>query len=198
MWLSVYFTHPTGHKDAGKPRPPTEQEVKWLEAVKAETLPQGELTQFLQQGQFIIDSMYEVVSIPRAGASPSASGEAQKQREINLLGRVRRCETSFGNAWEDLLALSHRIASAFGEVVPPASVSWSAKWRGGEIRNDAQVIETVLKMVAAGLIDQRTALEEAGVMFGWDEAKVEGIVTALGAAQAERLRALGASIPRFE
>lgn len=195
MWISLYFTHPNGHAQAGKPRPPTDAEIKWLEAVKAESLEQGELTQYLQQAQFVIDSMYEINGIPRGAASPNASGEALKQRGIDLLGTVTRCQTVFGNSWEDLIKLSWAIEAEYSGGSPAAAESWSATWASGEIRNKTEDVDNVLKV--ADRLDEKTVLEELAPVFGWDDAKIEAILAARVDEQAARLGALGSRIPTF-
>lgn len=195
MWISLYFTHPTGHPQAGKPRPPTETEINWLKAVSAESLEQGELTQYLEQAQFVIDSMYEINGIPRGAASPNASGEALKQRAIDLLGTVTRCQTVFGNSWEDLIKLSWAIEAEYSGKSPAAAESWSAAWASGEIRNKTEDVDNVLKV--ADRLDEKTVLEQLAPVFGWDDAKIEAILAARADEQAARLGALGSRIPTF-
>lgn len=195
MWISLYFTHPKTHAQAGQLRAPNEAEQKWLDSVKAEALPQGELTQYINQAQFVIDAMYEITGIPRGASSPNASGEALKQRGIDLLGTAERCQTSFGNSWEDLIKLSWQIQAAYNTDAPPPSTTWSAAWRSAEMRNKTEDVDNTLKV--ADRLDERTVLEQLAPVFGWDEKKIDQILDARSSEQAGRLAALGSRIPTF-
>jgi hypothetical protein len=142
------------------------------EVADASVMEQGEISPFLEAAQFLIKQIDEITRTPNAeqSASSTASGEALKQREIGLLGKVKRAQISFGNAWEDAVTLAHRVQSAFG-APPPQYKYFSAQWRNPEIRNSKDLIDNALKL--RSLIGDEAALRIVASEFGWNETEIE-------------------------
>lgn len=138
----------------------------------AAVMEQGEITPFLEASQFLITQIDEITRTPNPAdmGSSASSGEALKQREIGLLGKIKRAQISFGNAWEDTLALAHRVQSAFGEQ-PPAYEYFATQWRNPEIRNTKDLIDNALKL--RPLIGDEAALHIVAGEFGWNESEIE-------------------------
>jgi hypothetical protein len=145
--------------------------------VELGTLEQGEILPFVQQAQFTIMQIATISRTPipeLVNADSAASGEALKQRESGLLGKIRRCHVSFGNSWEDLLDLTAKIQEAYGGDKPPPYKSLSARWESGEVRNDTEVIDNALKVWDK--VGDKEGLRLIAPVFDYDEAKIEQIL----------------------
>lgn len=176
----------------GLPMMPTPEQTAWYNAIKIGNLPQGDLSPYLGQAQFLIDQMYMISRIPMTKRdSANSSGEALKQLEAGLLGRLRRLHVSFGNSWEDAVTLAHRVQAAFGDA-PPEIGRLKTQWKPAEIRNDVEVIDNALKL--ADRVDERTFLEEVAKVYRWDADKIDTILMSKRGDTAARLASLGGGI----
>lgn len=187
MWLHA-FVKGEGDKQAF----PNDAQQRWLDSIRFGVLEAGELAPYLAQAQFLIDQMYIITRTPRPEASGQISGEALKQLEAGLLGKVRRAHVNFGNAWEAVAALSWRIQSAYGQVQPPAATRWYARWKAAEIRDDAKVIDNAIKVVDQ--VDERTFLQLVAPVFGWDTEKIDKILENKRGDAGARLAALAGNL----
>lgn len=157
---------------------PTDEQLNWLKSIRLEQFAQGELVPYLEQASWLKSEIFAVSNTPSEDIRSNVSGESLKQREVKLLGKIKRFEAHAGNAWEDALLLAHRVQMAYGDEAPPAFEELNAKWQDAQLRNNAQVIENSLKLFQGGLIDQRTALKEISHIFGWTDREVTAILTA--------------------
>jgi len=139
-------------------------------------MEQGEIVPFIAQAQWITGEMGKITRTPAPEfmGADTASGESLKQREIGLLGKVRRFQTKAGNSWEDWVTLSHRVQLAYGSEKPPQYERLYARWRDAEMRNNKEVIENVLAV--ADRIGERETLRQLAGVFGWDAAKIEELI----------------------
>lgn len=167
MWVNFY------PNNRGVEVEPSEEQRKWIDSIRIGDLEQGDLSQLMAQAEFLINAIYEISRIPRIDGQ-NESGEAKKQREVGLLGRVRRCHIVLGNAWEALAALSWRVEAAHGAARPPVSETWDSQWKPGEVRNDTEIVDNAKKI--ADRIDEETFLELVGGVFGFDAAKITQIL----------------------
>lgn len=169
MILSYFAKGPDGTASV-----PMQQSLDWLNAIRLDQWEQGDLVPYIEQARWLKSEMFAITNTPDGDAAATASGESLKQREIKLLGKVERFQTKNGNAWEDAVALAHRVQQAFGETPPPYE-HLSARWRPAALRNDAEVIDNALKV--ADHIDRRTLLQLLAPAFEWDNAKIEDILS---------------------
>ncbi len=70
-----------------------------------------------------------------------ASAESQKEAEAALLAKVRGRQTSFGNAWEDVLGVARRLEQAFGTRGLDEAAAISTQWAPAETRDEKEHIE---------------------------------------------------------
>lgn len=199
-WIKATVPATTTNKDGVTSRPLSpEERAKILDAISKIRVGQIESAQLEgllnEINQFIVQ-MYVVSGTPYPeGAGSSISGEALKQLDIRLVGTAQRCQTSWGNSWEDLIKLSARIESAFGFNTYWADdkVVVSAKWESAEVRDDTAVINNVKQtMEIVPELDVRTRLEMLASVHGWDSARIDEIEKRIAdAADAESERALG-------
>jgi hypothetical protein len=131
----------------GKPvRPDTEEDARAYAAMqnsyRLERIGGGDLSTLISQAEFIIQQVSNVSStpIPSLMGGDSQSGEALKQREARLLGRIRRAHVVLGNAWEDVLALAHRVETLYAVSAPPEAEGWACRWSPAEVRSDADLL----------------------------------------------------------
>jgi len=167
--------------------------------VDAFVLEQAQLVPFISQATFLIDQIGTVsqTPLPNQMGGDSSSGEALKQRETGLLGKLKRFQVKGGNSWEDVMALAARVQKAFGTGVSmPKVTRWSCHWQDAEIRNDSETIKNVKEV--ADLIGDEQALREIAPVFGWDEDKINQIMAAKRSQQADAFAALGSSLPNFD
>jgi hypothetical protein len=139
-------------------------------------MEQGEIMPFIQQAQWLTSEMGKITRTPAPEfmGSDTASGEALKQREIGLLGKVKRFQVKAGNAWEDWVQLAHRIQTAWGNEKPPVYERLYARWADIELRNDKETVENVLAV--ADRIGERETLRQLAPVFGWDESKIDELI----------------------
>lgn len=192
MWVQILL------KDAdGNPVTEIDESMaRFLQTADVSALEQGDLAPFIEQQKFLIDQLYTISKTPRSDTgSDIASGESLKQREIGLLGKVKRAQVSFGNAWEDVLALAHRIESVYARETPPAVGRFTSKWRSAEIRDEDKLVESAVKI--ADHIDPETFLETVASRFGWDDRKIQQILQRRQAETAQQTAQAFGALPGF-
>ena len=75
------------------------------------------------------------------GGGNRVSGETLKQVETGLVAKARKCQTDWGNSWEDVLAMARKLHNAFGQNengYKPLTedVILSTRWQDAEPRNE--------------------------------------------------------------
>lgn len=183
MAISVYTKDAAGNPSI----PSKETETEWLKAIKFDRLEQAQIAPFIQQAEFFIEQMYFITGTPspKQMGGDNSSGESLKQRELRLLGKVERAQVSFGNAWENVFRMAHRVQTVFSRTMPPVVKKFYAKWRKAEMRSNVEVVDNAIKI--KDLVDERTVLEALAEVFGWDSAKIDAILEAKRGDAASRL-----------
>jgi hypothetical protein len=111
---------------------------------------------------------------PELMGGDSASGEALKQREIGLLGRVRRFQVKAGNVFEDVVRYAARLQAVYGVEAVPALDDLSCRWENPAVRNDT---ETVANATAVGdRVSKREFLRMIAPVYGWTDEKIDHIL----------------------
>lgn len=161
------------------------------------TLEQGEITPFIEQAKFFIHQIGATsrTPLPELMGSDDSSGEALKQREIGLLGKVRRFEKQATSEWRNVLNLAWWVQATYGEQ-PPKFQRITPRWTDPEIRNANEVI-TNAKLVRDD-ISRGEFLRLVSTYFGWDEKRIEKILQDVEAEIQQRIAALGSQLPDFQ
>lgn len=135
----------------------------------------ADTSQQLAVAQWVTNEIGKVTRTPAPefAGSDNASGEALKQREIGLLGKVRRFEVKAAASWVNVLKVSWAIQAAFG-AEPPAYKRFYAKWLPAALRNDQVTVDNAIKL--APRLDEQTFLELVAPINGWDNDKVQAIM----------------------
>jgi len=156
-------------------------------------LEQASLVPFISEAQFLIEQISNVSQTPLPGQSgDTASGESLKQREVGLLGKVKRFQVKGGNAWEDVMRVAVNVQNAFGGRAAPTVKRWACKWENAELRNNKEVVENVVKLWDR--IGDEQGLREIAPVFKWDETQIQKILTQK---RAQMVAAL-ANLPGFD
>lgn len=167
--------------------------------VAASVLEQAQLVPFISEAQFLIEQMGTIsqTPLPMQMGGDSSSGESLKQREIGLLGKVKRFQVKAGNAWEDVMKLAATVQNAYSRSARAPEVKrWVCKWEDADIRNDAEVISNAVKM--RELVGDKEVLRLVAPVWGYDSQKIDAIMAEKRLAQADQLAALAGNLPGFD
>jgi hypothetical protein len=167
--------------------PPQDLSIGGWVIIAGDGMPEGQVAEIgvLEGGDLApyndlinsdIEKIYDVSQTPGrgAGAGADASGEALKQREIGLLGKVEACQVTFGNAWEDVMDLAWRVQNTFGTEKPPDYIRFNCKWRSAQIRDAETMIKSI--MMIKDQIGEEETLRQIGKVFDFDEATIQRIM----------------------
>jgi hypothetical protein len=138
-------------------------------------LEAGNLSQIIDMITLMQRSIAQIARTPAPELiGDNASGEARKQAEIGLIGKVRRFTVAASTMWEDVLSTAWRIESAFGVANPPAFTRLVTRWRSPEIRNDNDIVNNA--MTIRPLVGDKQTLRFVAGVFDLTEDDIERIV----------------------
>jgi hypothetical protein len=78
----------------------------------------------------------------QANGSRPAEGTLQ-QEESGLVAKADKCCTDFGNAWEELMKVSRRMANAFGSAGLDEKQRIETQWKERQTRNELQHLQVL-------------------------------------------------------
>jgi len=197
VWLAKGFKPPARLQPGSIIYVTAEDTDTPMNEVDMRALETGAVGEYVTQAQFIIDQIGTVTltPLPSMLGGDSQSGEALKQRQTGLIGKVERTMVRLGNGWEDVF----EVAALTHNTYAPSQVAdtdYQINWKDSQVRNAAEVVANV--MAVRELIGDEQAVRELGSVFGWDEAKVQLILAGRQAEESRRIAALGGSLPGFE
>lgn len=170
MWLTI------------SPEEPPDKNVQ----LEVGTLEGGAILPYLDMARYYAGEIGKITRTPAPEfGSADASGEALKQRESGLLGKVRRLQPKIGNCWELVMTLAAGIQGTFGTADAPTVRRWSTVWHDAEIRNDKMVIDNAVSV--ADRISERSFLRIIAPVFGFVDTDIERILNERQAATAQRV-----------
>lgn len=174
-----------------------ETDRELLGSMEASTMEQAALVPFIEQSNFIINQISTIsrTPIPELMGSSVQSGEALKQREIGLLGKVRRFQVKIGNAWENVIRTALRLSTGFAVPKTPEAETISTRWRPAELRNDTEVVERVLAV--RDLVGDRETLRLLARVFDWTPDDIDRILTERRQDTRTTLTDLGVAVEGF-
>ena len=161
MWVEI-------NRDGGPLLPEDVAEV--------EQLDQSEPTPFLSAANWVIEQMATITDtpLPQLLGGDSASGESLKQREIGLLGKVRRFQVRATGFWKQVFELCAAVQNYYGTESAPEWRRLKIQWRDAQLRNDVQWIQTAAQIV--DIVGPREVMRQMASVYGWDEAQIERIL----------------------
>lgn len=159
----------------GKLAVPTPESNEWLKTVRIDQFQQADLVPYIGQLEWIKNEMFAVTNTPEMeNASANASGESLRQREVKLIGKVKRFEVRNGNAWEDTLLMAARVQKAFTNDAPVLG-TLNTKWLNPEIRNDTVTQTNALLLYTNGAIGLKQLLSMIADIYDWDQDEQDDI-----------------------
>lgn len=167
-----------------------------LNAIDFRLLEQGQIAPFIQQLSFLIDKIGEISRTPLVSGGTGESGEALKERQSGLLGKVKRFQVKAGNKWEDVLYMAAVIQNIFGARRAPES-RWRCEWRDAQLRNDAETAQ-LIKAFEDRLSD-REILRKLGTipLFDYQEDEIERVMSEREAESAAQVQQALGNIPNY-
>lgn len=190
--------------EKGRPMvPETAEEAAMIATITSaytlERIGAGDLAQLIGQATFLIDQIATISATPIPGqmGGDSQSGEALKQRDTRLLGKVHRAQVQFGNAWEDVLGLAARQAQVFSGRQVDAG-GWTARWKTAELRNDLDILAAAKLMYEWGFEREALRLLSQSSLADYSEDDIERMMAEKRADATAGIGALGASLPGLE
>ncbi len=159
--------------------------VAMLNAFKLSRIEGGDLSQLIKQGDWIINQIEKITSTPVDLGGGGQSGEALKQLDVRLQGKIEGAQVTFGNSYEDMVKLAAWQQSIFGSKMPPEIKSVNAQWKNAEMRNNADVLALFKLLNDAGYEEEalRTLGKSSLVNYGPDDIKRIMGEKAVGVAQ---------------
>lgn len=162
---------------------PTVEQIAFLNACKVGQFSSTDIIQYTGQVEVIVKQISQVSQTPIYGvtAEGNLSGEALKQLEIGLIGKIKRFQNENTSAVRLLIELTADIQSIFdtGEGQPPKLKGISVNWQSPEILDVGMAITSILDIRerAPGLFDDDFLRQRIGALLSLTQAQIrdEGI-----------------------
>lgn len=171
-----------------------------LSASRLERIQGGDLTQIIGSIDKIINQISVISSTPLPGSmgGDSSSGEALKQRDTRLLGKLTRAQVQLGNSWEDVVMLAALQTSLFSPRLAPQIDKLNTIWKSAEIRNNADILALFKLLNEAGFT--RAALRALGQssLASYSEADIDRMMAEKAADGAKNMIAAAGSLNGFD
>ena len=186
--------------------PQNEEQGKAMQAMLSgldlKRIEPGDLSQIIKGAQFFIEQIGIVSStpLPNMMGGDSQSGDALRQRDIRLLGKITSAQVRFGNAWEDVVNMAARLQRQF-----PGSGSQSpelgrlnAKWKSGEIRNNTDILAMFKLLNDAGYERAALRLLSQSTLADFDEQQIDMMINEKATDVGRTLANAASSLPGFD
>lgn len=95
------------------------------------------------------------------------SADTLKQEESGLVAKALKCQTDFGNAWEQAMTIARRLANVFGGAGMDETQSISCEWQDPQTHNELELLQTLLLKKQLGVPDKQIWSE-----MGYDAKKI--------------------------
>ena len=156
----------------------TDAQLEFLKSVKVGQFEATDITQYLAVIDKIVQQIGQVTQTPIHGVTTSGaiSGEALKQLEIGLIGKVQRFQWQNTNAFVDLLNLTAEMQNSYdtGRGSAPELGAIKVVWKSPEIL-DVNARITALKDLRAdspGLFSDEFYIEQIGALLDLSQAQI--------------------------
>jgi hypothetical protein len=173
---------------------PSAEMLAFLQAVKVGQFEQTDLSQYINELDKIVREISQVTQTPLYGitADGNLSGEALKQLEIGLIGKVIRFQHQNTDAIRELVTLTAEIQNAFntGLGSAPAVGTIALTWKSPEILDVTSQIAALATMrsQAAGLWSDDFYRGKIGGLLGMSQSDIDKEAAAVKKQKAEALR----------
>lgn len=157
----------------------TEEQVRLLAAIKVGQLEATDMTQFTNQIQKLVEEISQATQTPIYGITTTGqlSGEALKQLEIGLLGKVYRFQRDNSRSVRRLLEITAQIQQDVENSIPgdaPILGGISVNWKNPEIVDVSEQIKVLADMrsKAPGLWPDEWYRERIGGLLGMTQTQI--------------------------
>lgn len=154
--------------------------VEFLKAVRVGQFDATDISQYINQIDRLVREISQNTQTPIYGvtAQGNISGEALKQLEIGLIGKVERFQNQNSDAIRELIQLTSRIYNAFrGTDVPSAPVfeTVNITWKSAELLDATAQIDSLIKMRkdAVGLWSENFYRTKIGNLLGMSQQDID-------------------------
>lgn len=153
------------------------EQIEFLKAVRVGEFSESDISQYTNQLDALTRHVSQVSQTPIYGvtAEGNLSGEALKQLEIGLIGKIQRFQRENGKAVKQLLELTAAMQNTFGDGGAPELDNISVNWASPEITDVTAMITNILDIRerAPGLFDDDFIRQRIGALFGMTQAQIQ-------------------------
>lgn len=140
--------------------------VSWAVAENAETkfgsFPETNLAGFEAGVRILVSQIMAVSALPSHYlgilTTQPTSADALRASEASLTARAEARQLRFGRAWEQV----GRLLLAADTGTDPTDIALRVQWSPADTRSEAQVSDSVVKLVQAGILPASWALKRLG------------------------------------
>ena len=157
---------------------PTAEQLEFMKSIQVGQFEATDIRPFLEVINTLVEQIGQVTSTPIRGTTSGGkmSGEALKQLEIGLLGKVERFQRQNTNAFIDLLTLTAEVQNAYNTGLGNAPKLGAIKitWKSAEILDVNARIEALNKQRkdSPGLFDDNFYIEQIGALLGLSQSEI--------------------------
>ena len=159
---------------------PTDAQLEFLKAAKVGQFQGADISQYTNQIDKIVQQISHITATPMYGVTTQGnlSGEALKQLEIGLLGKVERFQHQNTDAIKELIELTAMMQNGFdsteGGIAPDFDMV-HVIWKSPEILdvNSRIATLTALREKAPGLFTDEWYIKRVGTLLGMGQSDIE-------------------------
>jgi len=169
----------------------TPEQIEFLKACKVGQLEAADISQYTNQIASIVKEISQATQTPIYGITASGviSGDALKQLEIGLIGKVERFQRQNSDALKELIMLTAKMQRVFQPgLQAPEITAVSVTWKSPELLDVTAQVDSYVKMRkdAPGLFADSFYQEKIGQLLGMSKSDIQGeIKKAMEQAEAE-------------
>lgn len=157
----------------------TAEQIEFLKACKVGQLEPADISQYTNQIAAIVKEISQATQTPIYGITASGviSGDALKQLEIGLIGKVERFQRQNSDALKELIMLTAKMQRVFAPGLDtPEIKSVSVTWKPAELLDTDAKIDSLVKMRkdAPGLFADSFYQEKIGQLLGLSKSGIQG------------------------
>lgn len=106
-----------------------------------------------------------------------------KQEESGLVAKAKKCQTDFGNAWEQCMAIARRLNNAFGSAKMDETQTISTEWEEPQTRDELQHLQVLALKKQLGIPETQIWRE-----MGYNDKQIREFQREKKKAQAEAIK----------
>lgn len=165
----------------------TAEQVGFINAIKVGEFGETDISQYTNQIDQIVRQISQATQTPIYGitADGNLSGEALKQLEIGLIGKIERFQRQNVDAVKELITLTAEMQNTFEGENAPVFTDVNIIWKSPELLDVNARIATLVQLreKTPGLFPDDWYIKRIGVLLGMGQKDIEEVVEK---AQAQR------------